>query len=52
MVNGEVEFGNESKLPLLAARLGNRLMSESGNQRFVISEKGERTKKEIGYHTP
>ena len=43
MVNGEVKFGNESQLPLLAARLGNRLMGESSHQRFVICEESERT---------
>ena len=43
MVNGEVKFGNESQLPLLAARFGNRLTSESGDERFVIGEESERT---------
>ena len=43
MVNGEVKFGNESQLPLLAAKFGNRLASESGDERFVISEESERT---------
>ena len=43
MVNGEVKFGNESQLPLLAARFRNRLTSESGDERFVISEESERT---------
>ena len=35
MVNGEMEFRNESQLPLLATRLG--------NQRFVVGEESERT---------
>ena len=43
MVNGEMEFRNESQLPLLAARLGNRLVGERGNQRFVVSKESERT---------
>ena len=43
MVNGEMEFRNESQLPLLAARLGNRLVGERGNQRFVVGEESERT---------
>ena len=43
MVNSEVKFGNESQLPLLAARLGNRLTGESFHQRLVICEEGERT---------
>ena len=43
MVNGEVKFGNESQLPLLAAGFGNRLTSESGDERFVIGEESERT---------
>ena len=43
MVNGEMKFGNESQLSLLAARFGDRLTSESGDERFVISEESERT---------
>ena len=43
MVNGEVKFRNESQLPLLAAGFGNRLTSESGDERFVIGEESERT---------
>ena len=38
-----MKFGNESQLPLLAAKFGNRLASESGDERFVISEESERT---------
>ena len=43
MVNGEVKFGNESQLLLLAARFGNIFTSESGDERFVIGEESERT---------
>ena len=43
MVNGEVKFGNESQLPLLAGEFGNRLASESGDERFVIGKESERT---------
>ena len=41
MVNGEMKFGNESQLSLLAAGFGDRLTSESGDERFVISEESE-----------
>ena len=43
MVNGEMKFGNESQLSLLAAGFGDRLTSESGDERFVISKESERT---------
>ena len=43
MMNGEVKFGNESQLPLLAAGFGDRLTSESGDKRFVIGEESEWT---------
>ena len=38
-----MKFGNESQLPLLAAGFGDRLTSESGDERFVIGEESERT---------
>ena len=38
-----MKFGNESQLSLLAAGFGDRLTSESGDERFVISEESERT---------
>ena len=43
MMNGEMEFRNESQLSLLTARFGNGVAGESLDQQLVIREKIERT---------